>query len=228
MLATLLAALSQAPLAAQRPTDGLLTPEVTLLERLWGGLTLGVQIPRGELGDFVGVGYELRANLLVDLVSDGLLGLRLSGTGTYFPDQSVGTPVSGLGSVSVGNRSVSLDLGPQVTVPSGPLRPYGFATVGAAFIRTSHSLGGSLSPDPYAPDYSDLTHVLSLGGGFYIPVSSGDRSIALDLSAQHRWNGDARVLGENSVTPGVSGFLFDPIEVGADVFVVELGVVVGL
>lgn len=222
ILATTLVASS---LAAQGPLGGPPRPDLRRGDRVSLGLTLAVEIPRGDFDEYAGVGVGLSAHILVTNQA-GWLGLRVSGEGAIY--QSVGTPVVGVGQLSVGNRMGMLGVGPQFTVPTGPVRPYGYAAVGGVFVRTDSSISGLPNLLGEDPVYTDVTHMFELGGGLYLPLTSGARSVALDLGARYRWNGDTRFLGGRGVALNQGQLTLTPIRQSPRLLVLSLGAAVGL
>lgn len=220
------AALASILVAPALTAQQTLAPEMPSRDRLSVGLTFGLAYPQGEFSELSGVGFELSGHLLIDLDRAGWTGLRLAGTGSIHPEQAVGTPVSGLGRLSVRNRLGSLSVGPQLTVAHGVIRPYGYSTVGLIFVDTDPSFGGAGGSLSDVSGYADLTHVVTLGGGLYVRFSAGPRTIALDLGAQYRWNGDTRFVGRDGVVLTPNGVAVDPLDVSADLVVVRFGVAV--
>ena len=222
----LLAALNAPPLAAQGPLGDPTLADLSIGERTSLGLTAGVAIPQGEFGDVAGLGFELIAHVLV-VNTAGWLGLRVSGAGALYG--AVSSPVVGIGRLSSGSRMATLDLGPQIIAPSGAVRPYGYATLGGTFALTDPSIESGINSVAQPPTYSDVTHVLKVGGGLYVPLAAGARSISLDFGAHFRRNGDTRFLTGDGVTLLQPGELdLNPIFVSPKLLVLSLGVVVGL
>jgi hypothetical protein len=213
-------------LTAQVPLGDPLRPDLSIGDRTSFGLTAGVGIPRGEFDEVAGVGFELIAHVLV-VNTAGWLGLRVAGAGAFY--REAGSPVTGIGRVSARSRMATLDIGPQLIVPDGTVRPYGYATFGGTFALTDPSVESGIYSVSETPAYSELTHVFKVGGGLYLPLTAGERSISLDLGAHYRRNGDTRFLRADGVTlvqPGEVGL--SPIALNAELLVLSLGVALGL
>jgi hypothetical protein len=223
----LAAALHAASLAAQDPFGDPPRPNFSTGDRISVGLTFAVAIPRGDFDQFAGTGLELNAHLLF-VNRDGWLGLRVSGAGAFY--QAIGQGVAGIGNLRLSNRTGTLDVGPQVTLPWGPVRPYGFASVGGTYIRTDPSITGLTNPlTQEDPVYNDVTHAFAVGGGVYVPLTTGDRSISLDFGARYRWNGRTRFLESNGITLVSPGRVtLNPTRVSPRLLILSLGVAVGL
>lgn len=189
-----------------------------LARRIGGGISLAVSQPLGDLrrGGRVGFGVSGFASISADRA--GVLGLRLEG-GT----QNYGTTsfrnASNLGFFATNLRQITsndvfwVGVGPQVTIPLGPVRPYGFATVGGANFSTSTTLQYALYNDPYglnrefqATDLSNWAFARAAGGGVRFRVGGTRRNAAfVDLGA--RWQ---RVNNVRFLVPGVIPADVDP------------------
>lgn len=220
------AVIATSPLAAQGPVGEPRRPDLWSGDRASLGLTAGLAIPTGEFRGVAGLGFELTAHLL--LVNSGRwLGLRVSGSGAIY--RAVSSPVTNVGRLSAGNRMATLDLGPQILAPRGVVRPYGYATLGGTFAVSDPSIEGWVDPLFQPPTYSDVTYVLEVGGGLYVPLTAGERSISLDLGAHFRRNGATDFLRVDGIALAQPNQLsLNPSAVGPKLVVLSLGVVVGL
>lgn len=201
-------------------------PEMSIGNRASLGATLGVVIPQGELSEFAGTGVEVTAHLLL-LNQGGWLGLRVSGSGALY--DAVDSPVGGVGRLSVRSRTGTLDVGPQVMASRGSMRPYGFGTLGGTFALMDASIDGAVNPISQPSALTDVTYAFKLGGGFYVPLTHGERSISLDVGSHLRWNGGTRFVDGDRITVGPSGqVILDPTRVTTRALVFSAGVTVGL
>lgn len=227
VIALLAVLASQAdPARAQDLPGERMLPERLMGNRTSLGFAVGIAIPQAGFAEFAGVGVEATATLLVENRA-GWLGLRVSGEGALF--RSVDSPVTGGGRLTAGSRTASLDVGPEVMVSEGSLRPYGYGTVGGIFALVDSSIEGGINDASRPPTFSDVTYVFKVGGGLYIPVTTGERSIMLDLGTHLRWNGDTRFLRGDALTLTPTGqFDADPVTVGGRLLVFTVGAVVGV
>lgn len=217
-----------APLGAQipGPFGEPRRPEATIGSRTSLGVTLGVVIPQGKLSEFAGTGFEVTAHMLL-LNDGGWLGLRVSGSGALY--DAVASPVGGVGRLSVRSRTGTLDVGPQLVASHGSVRPYGYGTVGGTFALMDPSIENAVNPISQPSALTDVTWAFKLGGGFYVPLTHGERSIALDVGSHFRWNGGTRFVGGDGITVGPSGqVLLDPSRLTTRALVFSLGVTMGL
>lgn len=121
-------------------------------------------------------------------------------------------------------------VGPQLTFPSGPIRPYVNGGVGIAYFYTQTSLKQN---DPYsnqsvdlaqATDYSDNSLAYTGSAGFYFPVQS---SFLIDVGARYNAIGKTRYLTKGDITAdpnSPSGILVTPHESDARFISYRLGV----
>lgn len=208
-----------------------------LARRLTGGLSLSVSQPIGDFrrGGRVGVGVAGFASISADPA--GVFGLRLEGGAQNYGTTSLRTTQPGFGYLATQLRQTTsndifwLGLGPQVTIPLGPVRPYGFATVGGANFTTSTRLQYNLYGDPYgldrefqATDLSNWAFARAAGGGVRFRVGgAGRRAAFVDVGARWQRVNDVRYL-----TPGAVPADVDPnslaIRGRADFVTYHLGV----
>ena len=193
------------------PDDDLAGSHPALARRIGGGISLAVSQPTGDLrrGGRVGVGVSGFASISADPA--GVFGLRLEG-GTQNYGTTSFRSASNLGFFATNLRQITsndvfwIGVGPQVSVPLGPVRPYGFATVGGANFSTSTTLQYALYGDPYglnrefqATDLSNWAFARAAGGGVRVRVGGVRRTAAfVDLGA--RWQ---RVNSVRFLVPGV-------------------------
>lgn len=189
-----------------------------LARRLAGGFSISASQPLGDLrrGGRVGVGVAGFASISADPA--GVLGLRLEGGTQNYGTTSLRS-ASNLGFFATNLRQITtnnifwLGVGPQVTIPLGPVRPYGFATVGGANFSTNTRLQYSVYGDPYgagrefqATDLSNWAFARAAGGGLRVRIGGASRRAAfVDLGA--RWQ---RVNNVRFLVPGAIPTDVDP------------------
>jgi opacity protein-like surface antigen len=110
-------------------------------------------------------------------------------------------------------------------VPSGPVRPYLYGTIGLGYFFTESSVKGTNSTDQEfasSTNFDDTTPALTLGGGFQIPVA---RIVAIDLGVEYRRHREARYLTEGDIVEEDDGSVtLNVNESDADLFVYRIGV----
>lgn len=164
------------------------------------------------------------------------LGLRVEGGGILYGHETYAVPITPLlprialeGTTS--NFIVTLGAGPQLTLGTGWLRPYGYGTVGFAYFATSSQLHGASGSDGFGTttNFDDFTGMLALGGGLLIRMSSGRHPTMLDVSIQSGFSGPTDYLRKGSLIDLPDGSVaFTPLRTRTDMLQFRMGVAVGL
>ena len=105
--------------------------------------------------------------------------------------------------ITTSNKIISGLVGPELQVPSGPIRPYVNAMAGWTVFWTSSSADGlNGGPDVFqTTNQVDNLFTSAVGGGVRIPI--GPR-ISIDLNARRHDNGRARYLTRDSFGDGTN------------------------
>ena len=183
------------------------------ISRFSGGGSLFYVQPRGDFARHVGggFGYSLGGAWAAD--RDGTLGLRAEWQDVTYGYQSVNDS-------SARNVIRTLDVGPQLTLPAGAVRPYVSAAVGLTYTGTEGSV----------PCYSDcsydedgdrldegytylprLTYSMARAAGVLVQLRKGTARRAgwwLDLRVTRRHNGPTRYAthGADDVVRGSTDY----------------------
>ena len=192
--------------------------------------------PAGEFGNNIGLGYGANAAYLYLLDRAGVLSLRADLGFVDYGHESKRVPLSPtIGGriqvrVSTNNFIVPVSIGPQLTWPSGSIRPYVNAGFGGQFFVTQSSVDGANG------DYSGLsttnqhdhTQTWVMGGGVYVPVASRRVNLMLDAGVQYFTGGRAQYLRPGSIVdlPN-SQIQINPLESDTHMLVVRVGIRVG-
>ena len=126
-----------APAAAQVPD---------FRSRFTMGGTFVVSQPKEEFSHNIGNGYGAQGGVMFHLVRSGLVNLRFDASGVIYDKEKQTVPFSEtvgnriLVDVTTTNSIVTLDVGPEVAVPTGRLRPYANVGYSRLFFRTTSSL----------------------------------------------------------------------------------------
>jgi hypothetical protein len=183
-------------------------------DRLFAGLTLSVSQPTGQFRRFAGVGVGIAANAQVAADRGGVLGLRVEGGAQNYGRQSGPVPTF-QGQLFANNyRQVTSNdiywgaVGPQLSVPLGPVRPYAFGTVGVANFTTSSrfvglGLDGRQSQSINVTDLRNFATTRGYGGGlrFRIPRGVERTPLSVDLGAKAHLIRSAQYLVPGLVSP---------------------------
>lgn len=196
------------------------------------GINLVVAVPVGEFRQNVDVAGGLDVFGAFNLGSSGLA-LRLDGSYLiYGSDNSLVDQPYYPVSITTTYSITSFGIGPQVTLGQGPVRLYGFGTVGFSYIwaRSSYGVGGC-GCDAFASgtDFDDWTGALQGGGGLLLNLRSRRVPIALDIGARYLSNGDAWYVSPGDVVPQPNGdVVIYPVRSKANLVMFHAGVSIGL
>lgn len=192
--------------------------------------------PQGTLGRNIGFGYGVSGAYLFRLDSKGLLSIRADVAGVEYGNEWKHTPFSETvgGRVQVNVRTtnfiIPMSIGPQLAWPTGPIRPYVNAGVGAqAFVTESAVEGIDHLTIASTINQSDLTMMWVAGGGIYVPMIPGLKSVQLDLGMQYVNGGRARYLAPGSITDLPGGNVrISSLESTTRLVVLHVGALIGL
>jgi len=163
--------------------------------------------PQGALGRNIGLGYGISGAYLFRLDSRGVLSLRADAAAVEYGNERKEAPFSETvgGRVRLNVRTTNyvapLSVGPQLAWPSGPIRPYVNAGVGAQAFFTVSDVEGTDNFGAIASttNQSDVTMMWVAGGGIYVPVVPRLTRVQLDVGMQYVFGGRARYLAPGSI-----------------------------
>jgi hypothetical protein len=103
--------------------------------------------------------------------------------------------------INTSNNIFSGLAGPELQVPTGPIRPYVNALAGWTIFWTQSSAEGANDEDDLfrTTNLRDNIFTAAAGGGVRIPIAS---AVMLDLNARRNYNGRARYLTRDSFGDG--------------------------
>ena len=193
--------------------------------------------PVGAFGEVIDVGFGLGGHALYNLDPAGVISLRGDGgfivygseTKRVCLSQTVGCRIQV--DLTTTNNIIFFNLGPQLTVPSGPVRPYANAALGLGYFSTQSSVEGAGDGEPFAntTNFDDATFAWAAGGGLYIPLRIGDLPLSIDLGARYNANGKVQYLREGDIEDNPDGSItFTPRESEAHLITYTIGVSIGL
>ncbi len=168
--------------------------------------------PKGEFATQLDTeGFGANIGGLFRLDREGILGVRADLGGMQYGSETLFVPylpITGRVSLDVEttNNAFWGSIGPQVTVPAGPVQPYINAAVGFVALVTSTSVRGSDSEYEYAStnNSDDVTSALIFGGGLYVPF--GRKSDwKLHAGARYFYGGEATYLKEGDIEDNPDG-----------------------
>jgi opacity protein-like surface antigen len=231
-VAVVIALLSAAPVPGQAGPDGALPSPVA-----YGGVQATWARPVGEFREYVRHGAGLNFNGVWTPVRDGPLALRADGGFIVYGSETKRVCFSS----TVGCR-VQLDLnttnsiayvnaGPQLMVPTGPVRPYANAGIGFSYFATTSKVEGSQNSEPFASstNFDDITLAWAGGGGVLIPLSRGRTPVLLDIGGRYNGNGQVEYLKRGDIQDNPDGTIgFTPTRSQANLVTIQIGISVGI
>lgn len=192
------------------------------------------------VGDFLrqvdqGFGFDVffRANM----EPEGILSMRVDGGLLIYGHETKRVPLSStiggriLVDLTTSNNIVWAGIGPQVTLPTEGIQPYGFGQIGFAYFFTQSSVEGSNNDEPFASttNYSDATFRYAFGGGFLVPFRSRTTEWAIDLGVTYHGNGQVKYLREGGISDMPDGsIVLHPIQSDANLLTYRAGFSISL
>jgi hypothetical protein len=223
--------------ALQAQTAGTDSSSSDLIRRSSATLSVIQSRPQGAFSANVGLGYGLDGAYLLRLDDAGIWSLRANVGVIGYGDESRRTALSeSIGGrvnvdVTTTNYIMPMIIGPQLTWPTGAVRPYANAGVGGQAFFTESQVKGTTTGSIIASttNHSSFVGSWSVGGGVYLPVYAGKTRVEFDLGAQYVSGGSARYLSRNSIIdlPN-SQVSITPFESTTHVLLVRIGGRVGL
>jgi len=208
-----------------------------LARRSAGSITVVQSRPQGAFGRNVGLGYGLDGAYLLRLDDAGVWSLRLSAGIISYGGESRRTPLSEsvggrvLVDLKTDNYIAPMSIGPQLTWPTGSIRPYVNAGVGGQVLFTQSRLESTSDHTAFASttNHSSFAPAWSVGGGVYMPVYAGKTKVQLDLGMQYLNGGRTQYLAPGSITdlPGAQTAV-TPLESATHLVIVRFGARIGL
>ncbi|HEX2166774.1 MAG TPA: hypothetical protein VHG09_06000, partial [Longimicrobiales bacterium] len=207
--AAALAGLSAAPAQAQdADADAATVPQ------FYFGIQGQYARPVGEFRDYVKHGGGINVNFALPIPRGGAFSLRADGgfivygseTREVCFSQTVGCRI--LLELTTTNSIGYLNIGPQLMLPHGPVRPYVNAAIGGAYFGTSSSVSGTdANEEDFASttNFDDITFAWTGGGGLLISLSGGRTPVLLDLGVRYHGNGEVEYLKKGDITDNPDG-----------------------
>lgn len=231
---TVILATSAAAQASDANSDGVKRTLSDFARR--SSLSIGVNQtrPQGALGRNIGFGYGISGAYLYHMA--GPLSLRADVAGVQYGNDWKQVPFSETvgGRVQVNVRTtnyiIPMSVGPQLAWPTGPIRPYVSAGVGAqAFVTESAVEGIDNFTIASTTNQSDVALMWVTGGGIYVPVLPGLSRVQLDVGMQYVSGGRARYLARGGIVDLPGGEVrISALESTTHLVMLHLGARIGL
>lgn len=193
--------------------------------------------PQGDLARNIDFGYGASGAYLFRLDRAGFFSLRADAGMMQYGHESKRVPLSEtIGGriqvrVSTVNYLVPVTVGPQISWPRGPVRPYAHAGVGGQFFFTQSSVQGTGDSFDFAntTNQHDGTGTWMLGAGVLLPISERRVKVSADLGAQYFGGGRAQYLRPGSIQDLPNAQIqITTLESETRMVIVRLGVRIGI
>ena len=198
-----------------------------------GGVAAIYGAPIGEFENFVERGWGLGIHGVLPLDPAGVIGLRADGGFLVYGHERQRTCLSRtigcriLVDVNTTNSIVLAGIGPELSLPTGPIRPYANARAGLAYIATTSAVEGTRSDEDFASttNFDDLVFSWGGGGGLAVAFS---RRVGLDVGVVWLDNGRASYLREGDIVDEADGDIrLTPVRSDTDLVVFHVGLSIG-
>jgi hypothetical protein len=222
-------ALALSPAEAQRSRRTLGEPRLVL----FGDAV--VSKPKGEFADYVDQGYGFNAGAMFRLDRGGMLGLRAEIGGLQYGRERLPVAFDFSGRLSADvvttNTIGWLSAGPQLTLPTGAVRPYANVAWAVTNFRTTSSIEDRQTRENFATteNASDFSSAVVFGGGLYIPIGGRTSTAMLTIGGKYYYGGEATYLPEGGIEDNPDGSVtLHPARTKTDFVIWQLGVSVGI
>ena len=203
----------------------------------WGGINFIAGVPVGDFKEYIDAGFGINVNGFVPVTKTSPLSLRAdagflvygSETKRVCFSQTVGCRIEL--DVTTTNTIFYGNIGPQLMLPTGAIRPYVNAGVGFGYFATTSSVDGSTGNDDFArtTNFDDATMAWAAGGGVQIRLGSGKVPVMLDLGARYNSNGSVEYLKKGDIHDNPDGsIVITPTRSDANLMTLNLGVSLGI
>lgn len=185
-----------------------------------GGVGFSVMVAQ-PLGEFRRNGAVAGGLNAFAVTSGGFLGLRVDGSWMVYDNTYQGYGVSTTSQIG------TLAIGPQIMLGGGPVRIYGFGTIGGSLFYSSSHGCGCYRSDSYLD--GDFTTTTSAGAGVLVAVSRQRTPIDIDLGIRDVRHDRVRYIPAGGLTQNPDGtFSASEVQTPVEMRVFQLGVRIGL
>jgi hypothetical protein len=201
------------------------------------GINLAIAQPIQEFHDYVNNGVGVNGNFVWNVDRRGIFGLRTDVGIIAYGNEHKRVPLSPtvggriMVDLNTTNSILTYGIGPQLTWPSGPVRPYVTGTVGGSYFFTESSIDGEHDNDNEfsTTNFDDGAFAITGAGGFLIPLTMHARTpVLLDFGARFHRNGTVQYLREGGIVDLPNGAIeLHPIRSEADLMTYHIGVQIG-
>ena len=238
ILAAIGATTLTSPLAGQRNDDYWDDHYYDAKPRVYLGGAFTVADPVGEFGTLVDNGFGVTGHIRFAADRQGIFSIRLDGGFVQYGHERLPICFEGVGCRVVAdlvttNNIGFADVGPELGIDLGAVRPYAGVSAGVSYFHTS----SSLADDYYYDDgrsfttvnFDDAVFAVRGRAGMQFRVSRGRTPVYVDFGAVYHRNGFAEYLIEGDIEDNADGSVtLFPNFTEADLVTFQVGIAVGL
>lgn len=202
-----------------------------------GSVSLIQTRPQGAFGKNTGFGYGVNGAYLLRLDRAGILSIRADVGVVDYGNESKRAALSETvgGRVQVNVRTthyiIPMSVGPQITWPTGVVRPYVNAGVGGQAFFTESRVeqvdGGSEIAS--TTNHSAFAAAWTTGAGVYVPLRTRAIKLQLDMGVQYVNGNRSQYLAPGSIVDLPGGQIkISPLESSTHMVIVRAGARIGL
>ena len=205
-------------------------------KRMEAGVDLTYALPVSQFRHNVRQGFGGGGHFLLGIDPAGVLGIRIGADFVNYGNETQYLPLSSTFrritlTQQTSNNIVVASVGPQLTIPVGPIRPYVNGGIGFGYFYTQTSLQGDDNTGTIAQttNFSDNSLAYTAGGGVYIPISVGRQTVSVDLGVRYNAIGKTRYLTRGDIQDDPydpTGLIITPHESDARFLMYRAGVAV--
>ncbi|MDX1396145.1 MAG: hypothetical protein R3195_17320 [Gemmatimonadota bacterium] len=197
--------------------------------RVGGGL--GMFVPQGEFGRFVGEGFAATGHMIVGVEPSNTFALRFEGGYVNYGSVSWGSSACCYGPPGPGirttNNIATFGVGPQLQASMGAVQPYINGYVGSGYFYTHSSANDGWYHYAHSLNFDDWAFGYGGGGGLAIAFGGGS-PVLLNFDVQYRRHDDVQYLTEGGIyDDGFGGTIVEPVYSNADFWTFQMGLSFG-
>lgn len=199
------------------------------------GISFIAANPIGDLGFFFDEGFGVQLEGGMPISEGGWLRLRTDLGFLVYGLERQRSCYSGPFGCRVGldltttNSIFFGGIGPELTIPVGPIQPYANGTMGFSYFATTSSLDDGFDDFGSTTNFSDVVFAWKVGGGLRVRVGRGHRPVWFDFGVERHDNGVADFLTEGDITDNPDGSIaIFPNRSEANLLTYKFGISIGL
>lgn len=180
--------------------------------------------PRGDFANAIDRAWGVGGSVRYHFGNAPGLGLRADAAFLNYGNERKRVPLSStinrvFVDMNTANNIAVFGLGPELMVPSGPVRPYAFVLGGFSYFFTETSVGDDNAVGDFATstNFDDVGWATAAGAGMRFPLALRSVELAIDAGARLTHNGTRSYLRRGDIVDQPDGtLLISPRRTAAD------------